>query len=405
MVTAFRNGHWPSLLGAWLHFEVSFMTWLLISALSVPIAEEFTLSPTQKGLLIAVPLLGGALFRVVVGCWVDRHSAKRTGLVLLACQLVAVSWSWLGAATYGQLVAVGVLLGMAGASFAVVIPIASRAYPPAHQGFAMGVVASANSGAVLAMLVAPRIAEAVGWRGVFGVMITPLLLTLILFAALVRNNPVKRSLIECEGRTCLPMGHLLRRSSLDKLCLVYAVTFGGFVGFSSILPIFLHDHYGVDAVTAGSITALCSLCGSVLRPIGGHIADRMGGLRLLRMALLIIAGLLVGVGALPPLTWAIPLAVLAAASMGFSNGVAFQVVSQRYLNQIGVATGLIGAAGSLGGCLWPVCLGTLKEITGSFQPGLWLLAVLAAWTGNRVALALGRVTPATHLETSNSTQD
>ncbi len=151
MWKAFRSGHWPTLLGAWLHFEVSFMAWLLIGALSVPIASEFGLTATEKGLLVALPLLGGAFLRVVVGFGSDWYGPKVMGLSVLTCELAAVVWGWLGAASYGQVLAVGLLLGVAGTSFAVALPIASRAYPPAHQGLAMGVAASANSGTVLSM--------------------------------------------------------------------------------------------------------------------------------------------------------------------------------------------------------------------------------------------------------------
>jgi NNP family nitrate/nitrite transporter-like MFS transporter len=391
MLTALRSGHWPSLVGAWLHFEVSFMTWLLIGALGVSIAEEFALSPTQKGLLVAVPLLGGALLRVVVGFCSDRYGTKRTGLSLLACELIAVSWGWLGAAGYGQVLVVGLLLGVAGASFAVALPIASCAYPPAHQGLAMGVAASANSGTVLAMLFAPRLAELVGWRGVFGAMIAPILLTLVLFAALVRNDDVSLSRVERQWQWWALMAELLRRPSMYWLCFVYAVTFGGFVGFCSVLPIFLHDQYGLNPVTSGSVTALCGLVGSVIRPFGGYVADRIGGLRVLRAAFLVIAGLVVGVGALPALTWAVPLAVLAVAGMGFGNGVVFKVVSDRFPKQIGLASGLIGAAGGLGGFLLPVWLGILKDATGTFQPGLWLFAVLAAGAAASVTRVIRRI--------------
>ncbi len=353
------------------------MTWLLIGALGVSIAEEFALSPAQKGLLVAVPLLGGALLRVAVGFFSDRFGAKRTGLALLTGELIAVMVGWLGASGYGQILAVGLLLGAAGASFAVALPIASRAYPPAHQGLAMGVAASANSGTVLAMLFAPRLAELVGWRGVFGAMIVPILLALILFAALVRSDTVTLSRVECRGDCWAPMRELLRRPSIYWLCFVYSVTFGGFVGFCSVLPIFLHDQYGLSPVAAGSATALCGLVGSAIRPFGGYVADRKGGLGVLCVTFLLIAGFVVAVGALPALPWALPLSILAVAGMGFGNGVVFQVVSDRFSKQIGMATGLIGAAGGLGGFLLPVWLGVLKEATGSFQLGLWLFAVLA----------------------------
>ena len=135
VIGALRSGHWPSLAGAWLHFEVSFMAWLLIGGLGLSIAAEFGLTATQKGLLVAVPLLGGALLRVIVGASSDRFGPKSIGLALLGCECLALVWGWLDASSYLQVLGVGLLLGAAGASFAVALPLASRAYPPAHQGW------------------------------------------------------------------------------------------------------------------------------------------------------------------------------------------------------------------------------------------------------------------------------
>ena len=371
MLAVLRSGHWPSLAGAWLHFEVSFMTWLLIGSLGVSIADEFALSATQKGLLVACPLLSGALLRVVVGFGSDRLGAKATGLYLLACETGALLWGWLGGGSFLQLLGVGLLLGVAGASFAVALPIASRAYPPAHQGLAMGVAASANSGTVLAMFLAPRIAEFVGWHGVFGVMLAPVVMTTLLFAVLVRGDVVRP----------VPSQHWwqdlresLARPSMYWLCSLYSVTFGGFVGICSFLPIFLHDQYGVDRVMAGSITALGGLLGSLIRPFGGYVADHMGGIRVLAVVFASIAASITGVGWLPPLTWSVFFLMTALIAMGFGNGVVFQVVSDRFAKQIGLAAGVIGAAGGIGGFFLPLGLGGLKDLTGTYASGLWLFA-------------------------------
>jgi NNP family nitrate/nitrite transporter-like MFS transporter len=389
MLKALRSGHWPSLIGAWLHFEVSFMAWLLIGALGVSIAEEFGLSATQKGLLVAVPLLGGALLRVPVGLASDRFGPKPIGLLLLGCELLALLWGWLAASSYGEMLAVGLSLGVAGASFAVAMPLASRAYPPAHQGLAMGVAASANSGTVLAMLLAPRLGQAVGWHGVFGLMALPILLTLLLFAWMVRGNGgVAR--LERRSGWWDAAGELLRLRSIYWLCFLYGVTFGGFVGFSSFLPIFLHDQYGLDLVTAGSLTALCGLAGSLIRPLGGYVADYLGGLKVLLILFPAIAALTAAAGTLPGLGWAALLLVLAVASMGFGNGVVFRVVSDRFMKQIGIASGLIGAVGGFGGFLLPAWLGLLKDLTGTYGTGFHLYAGLALVACASVAVALQR---------------
>ena len=175
-----------------------------------------------------------------------------------------------------------------------------------------------------------------------------------------------------------------------SLCAAYAVTFGGFVGLSSFLPIFFHDQYGLDPVTAGTVTALCSLAGSLARPFGGYLADRRGGMRMLRVVFPVIAGLMLAVGQLPELFPACWLMGMAVAAMGFGNGVVFQVVSERFQDQIGLASGLIGAIGGLGGFLLPFWLGLLKDATGTYQSGLWLYAAVAILVWITVALIMRR---------------
>lgn len=390
VVSGLRTGHWPSLIGAWLHFEVSFMAWLLVGALGVAIAAEFDLSPTQKGFMVACPLLGGAFLRVFVGLASDRYGAKPTGLVLLGFVMAAVAWGWLAATDYAQILAVGMLLGFAGASFAVALPIASRAYPPAHQGLAMGVAASANSGTVLAMFFAPRLSLLVGWHGVFGLMLGPLVVTTVLFWLIVEPERAPSGR-ERHPRWWKALAEAASRPSMYWLSFLYGVTFGGFVGLCSILPIFLHDEYGLDLITAGSVTALCGLLGSVIRPAGGFVADRIGGVRALGPVFAGIAGLMAGLGQLPPTGWAISLLLAVIAVMGFGNGVVFQVVSDRYPKQIGLASGIIGAAGGFGGFLLPVWLGLLKDVTGSFAAGLWLFAGTALAAAASVAIVLRRM--------------
>jgi MFS transporter, NNP family, nitrate/nitrite transporter len=383
ILSTLKSGHWPSLAGAWLHFEVSFMTWLLIGSLGVPISEEFGLSATQKGLLVAFPLLSGALLRICVGLSSDRLGAKVTGLYLLAGEMGALVWGWLGGGSFVQLLGVGLVLGVAGASFAVALPIASRAYPPAYQGLAMGIAASANSGTVLAMFLAPRLADVVGWHGVFGVTLVPVLLTAILFAIMVQSDPQVGPLkpLKVRGDWWRDLRDGLARPSMHWFCLLYAVTFGGFVGVCSFLPIFLHDQYEIDRVTAGSITALGGLLGSFIRPLGGYMADRLGGIRVLPFVFAAIAATVGGAGWLPEAAAGITLLLTGLAIMGFGNGVVFQVVSDRFSKQMGLASGVIGAAGGIGGFLFPLGLGGLKDLTGTYATGLWCfaLAALCAW--------------------------
>ena len=371
-----RSGHWPSLLGGWLHFEVSFVVWLLIGALGVAISQEFGLSATQKGLLVAAPLLSGALLRIVIGPLTDQFGTKGVGLGILGVEVMALLLGWLSGHSYAQMLGIGLLLGLAGASFAVALPIASQAYPPQHQGLAMGIAATGNSGVLLAAFFAPRLALHVGWHGVFGFMIVPVVITAAAFATLVparsfrKPTPSKKRLTE--------RFRMVRQERfMQGLCFFYAVTFGGFVGLSSFLPIFFHDQYGVDAVTAGTMTAACGLAGSVARPVGGHAADRRGGLKLLKGGFPVLGGLCFLLSWLPAPCWAFPLTVMTVLVLGVGNGVVFQAASLRYRETMGTASGFIGAAGGLGGFFLPFWFGLLKDVTGTYASGFLVLTVLA----------------------------
>jgi NNP family nitrate/nitrite transporter-like MFS transporter len=234
------------------------------------------------------------------------------------------------------------------------------------------------------MFFAPRLAEMVGWRGVFGLMAIPIVMTMVLFLTVVRCDP---PVLSDHSRDWLtPTKELLRRPAFYWLSAVYGVTFGGFVGFCSALPVFLYDQYRIDQVTAGAIAALCGLTGSVMRPVGGYTADSIGGLKVLQAVLPLVGGLTLAIGRLPTMAWMVVLTVCAVAVMGFGNGVVFQIVSDWYRKQIGAAAGLIGAAGGIGGFLFPFWLGFLKDVTGTFRVGFWVFAVGAFIAGLSVVV-------------------
>ncbi len=381
LIPALKSGRWLTLMGAWLHFEVSFMVWLLVGALALAIAEEFHLSPSEQGLLVALPLLGGALLRIPIGVWSDRLGAKRVGLWLLAGQLLALLWGWTGVSGQAGLFVMVFLLGMAGASFAVALPLAGQAYPPASRGLAMGIAGSANSGIVLALLIAPRLVDSLGWRGVFGVMAVIVLLTSVVFGALVERDPPR------TGEGVIPQRLLvtMRRPSIYGLCGLYAVTFGGFVGLSSYLPILFKEQYDLSMVEAATLAAMCGLGGSLIRPVGGFLADRVGTFPLLRLLLPGAALLLLSASRLPPVAAMAILCVAIVTIFGCGNGVVFKLVGDRFADQIGAATGVIGAAGALGGFLLPLLFGVLTERFGSPQAAFLvvgtvvLMAALAVW--------------------------
>jgi NNP family nitrate/nitrite transporter-like MFS transporter len=185
---AIATGHWPTLLGGWLHLTVSFMVWVLLAGLIVAIGEDLALSPAQQSLLVSLPLFTGAGLRILAGWACDWWGAKSTGIIVLVLQLVGLLWAATGATSYIELLAVGALLGMGGASFAVALPLASRTYPPAHQGLVLGLVASGNIGTVLALALAPLCESFAGWHGAFGLMAWPLCAVLALFILVVQPD-------------------------------------------------------------------------------------------------------------------------------------------------------------------------------------------------------------------------
>jgi NNP family nitrate/nitrite transporter-like MFS transporter len=364
-----KAGHWPTLLGAFLYFDISFMVWVILGALGNYIASDLGLSPAQKGLMTAIPLLGGSILRLLFGHLVDTIGPKKTGCIGLALTVVPLLMGWLWAHSIHEIYLVGLLLGVAGASFAVALPMASRWYPAEHQGLAMGIAGAGNSGTVLATLFAPRMAEAWGWHPVFALALLPLAGAAAVFVLFAKEPPGAAK----SGSRSEFFGVLKERDTW-LFCFFYAVTFGGFVGLASFLSIFLVDQYGISKVRAGDLTSLCVIAGSFLRPVGGMLADRLGGIRMLSILYGAVALLGLGVAQLPPLAVAIPLLVAIMACLGVGNGSVFQLVPHRYQKRVGVATGILGAAGGLGGFFLPTLVGAVKQATGSYSGGLVLLS-------------------------------
>ena len=380
-----RSGHWPSLAGAWLHLTVSFMVWLLIGAMSISLARDLQLSDQQVAWLVALPLLGGAGLRMLAGWSADWVGAWPTALVILLAEFAALLWGWLGVSGYHEALIFALLLGVAGASFAVSLPIAGRAYPQAAQGFVLGLTASANVGTVLILFLAPRWVAVMDWHQVCAVMAGVVVVTLALFILLVPRR--QSNVAPRRAEWWRNAAELIRRRSAYWLCFLYAVTFGGFVGFCSLLPLLLHDLYQLDAVMAGTIAALCGLFGSLIRPVGGYAADRLGGLRTLYYALPVLVGSVVAVTS-PSLPVAVVMMVLATGAMGFGNGVIFQLVAEWFPKDIGLASGVVGAAGGFGGFLLPIVTATMKGFTESYDSGLWLFAGCGVCAWGTVIVAL-----------------
>jgi NNP family nitrate/nitrite transporter-like MFS transporter len=366
-----RAGHTPSLVASLVHFDVSFMVWVLLGALGAYVSADLGLTSAQKGLMVAVPPLGGCGFRLVLGSVVERIGIKRTGLATMGLTFVPLVWGWAGGGTYAQVLGIGLLLGVAGSSFAVALPLVSRWYPPEFQGLALGIAGAGNSGTILAILAAPRIAQHLGWHAVFGLACLPVAATWLLFAFLAKEPPAR------EGPRAGTALSFLQHPDARWLSLFYLVTFGGFVGLSGYLSIFFVDRFDMSKISAAGYAALCAGAGSLLRPLGGALADRLGGTRVLTGVLMVVAGLAVGLASLPGLGLTVALLMFTMGTLGMGNGAVFQVVPQRFPSAVGPMTGLVGAAGGLGGFLLPFALGSLEGSTGTFTAGFVVFSVAA----------------------------
>lgn len=365
-------GHLPTLIASFLHFDLSFMLWVLPGALGIFIAESAQLSPAQKGLVVAIPILSGSLLRVPLGLLSDRVGSKKVGTAMLVFLFIPLTLGWLAGDSLPTLLAVGLMLGTAGASFAVALPLASRWYPAHRQGFVMGIAAAGNSGTAIANLIAPRLANIVGWHNVLAWAMLPLALVLVAFVLMAKDSPA-----QAKGQPLARYLASLRRRDMWWFCIFYSVTFGGYVGLSSFLPLFLRDQYHVTPLTAGYLTALAAFTGSGLRPCGGWLADKIGGVRMLLALFVCIASLYAMAAQLPSLALMMTFIVAVVACLGLGNGAVFQLVPQRFQMEIGVATGVVGAVGGLGGFLLPTLLGNVKQSTGSFGAGFLALSLLA----------------------------
>ena len=369
-----QSGHRPTLLAAFLYFDVAFMCWVMLGPLAPIISKELSLDPAQKGFMVAVPTLAGAVIRLINGLLVDRIGPKLTGTISQVIVIAGLfaAW-WFGVSTYEGTLLVGLVLGFAGASFAVSLPLASRWYPPEHQGKAMGIAGMGNSGTVFAALFAAMLAKAYGWNNVFGLALIPLVAAFAFYLMAAKDSPAQPEPMKLSGYAAV-----LKDQDAWWFMLFYFVTFGGFVGLSSSLPTFYADSFKLTPVIAGYCTAAAVFMGSMLRPVGGALADRLGGIKTLSVVY-VVAAVLLALIATGPASLAITVALFVATlgTLGVGNGAVFQLVPQRFRKEIGVMTGLVGFGGGIGGFYLAASLGAIKKATGSPSMGFQIFGALA----------------------------
>lgn len=369
-----QSGHRPTLLAAFLYFDLAFMVWVLLGPLAPIISEELGLSAAQKGLMVAVPTLAGAVLRLVNGLLVDRIGPKTTGAIGQVIVMAGLMAAWFfGVESFAGILAVGIVLGFAGASFAVALPLASRWYPPEHQGKAMGIAGMGNSGTVIAALFAPMLAKLFGWNNVLGLAVIPLATVFMVYMIVAKDSPDQPA-----PKPITAYAHVLKDQDAWWFMLFYGVTFGGFVGLTSSLSIWFTDQFALSPVMAGYCTAACVFAGSLVRPFGGALADQIGGIKTLSLVYVVAALILIAISTSPAsLPLALFLFLLVMATLGVGNGAVFQLVPQRFRNEIGVMTGLVGFGGGIGGFYLASSLGLAKQVTGSSSAGFLIFAGLA----------------------------
>jgi NNP family nitrate/nitrite transporter-like MFS transporter len=367
-------GHKPTLIAAFFYFDLAFMVWVLLGPLAPDVAASLGLTAAEKGLMVATPTLAGAILRIVNGLLVDRIGPKRSGainqIIVIAGLLCAYG---MGVNSFAGTLALGVILGFAGASFAIALPLASRWYPGEHQGKAMGIAGMGNSGTVLASLFAPLLALHFGWNAVLGLACIPLTIVFAAYMVMAKDAPDAP-----PTKSFTAYLEPLKTADAWWFMLFYSVTFGGFVGLAASLSIYFTDQFGLTTVAAGYCTAACVFAGSLVRPMGGALADRIGGIKTLSYVYVIAALALVAVSTGPTsLAVALGIFVVAMLALGAGNGAVFQLVPQRFRAEIGVMTGLVGFAGGVGGFYLSSSLGIARQFTGTYQSGFLIFAAIA----------------------------
>jgi len=367
-----KSGHPPTLLAAFLYFDFSFAVWVLNGAMGPFISDSFKLSAAQTGLMVSVPTLAGAFMRFPLGVLSQYIGRKNAAIVEMSMILMAMAYGFFFVRSFNDVLAMGVLLGIAGASFGVALSLGSGWFPKEYKGLAMGIAGAGNSGTVLATLFAPILATKYGWHEVYGfaglMMLLPLC-TMIFFA---KEPPDIEHQSFKEHISCLfeKDGWIFN--------LIYIITFGGFIGLSTFLPSFFYAQFHVTKIQAGQLTTLAALMGSGVRILGGYLADRLGGIVTLSVVFLFAIAALLASSAEPSLVLTTILFMLCFSAFGAGNGALFQLVPLRWPLNTAVAGSMIGEIGALGGAILPNAMGLSKTYTGSFATGFILYAILAA---------------------------
>jgi MFS transporter, NNP family, nitrate/nitrite transporter len=370
--TFLKSGHAPTLYASFFYFAFSCCIWVMNGAMAPFISETYALSPTQKGVMLSIPIFAGALMRFPLGMLSQYIGRKNATLVEMGMIMVALLFGYFFVSSYTSLLAMGVLLGIAGASFGVALSLGSGSFPPRYKGLAMGLVGAGNVGTAVSVLVAPALAQRYGWQAVYGIAAVAMLLPIIAMVVFAKEPAdVDAHASLKEHAACL------YEKDGWAFSLIYAITFGGFIGLATFLPTYYYDQFGVSKVQAGQLSMLAAFMGAAVRVFGGWISDHWGGVNTLTAVLIAVAITLVLCGLSGgSLAASTLLFIVCFGALGAGNGALFQLVPLRWPLSTAVAGSMIGEAGALGGGLVPNAMGLSKQYTGTYLWGFVLFAVL-----------------------------
>ena len=371
--TFMKSGHPPTLLAAFLYFDFSFAIWVLNGAMAPFITKSYHLTPQQAAFMISLPTLAGALMRFPLGVLSQYIGRKNAALVEMFCIMVAMAFGFYRVHSYNDVLAMGVLLGIAGASFGVALALGSGWFPPESKGLAMGIAGAGNSGTALATFFAPMLAKTYGWQTVYGFAGLMMLLPFLVMLFLAKEPPDRE-----EGHGFLDQIRCLVQPDGWMFNSIYIITFGGFLGLATYLPTFFHDQFGIDPAEAKYYTTFAVLMGSGVRVLGGYLADKLGGIVAVSVVLMAITGTFLATSAAPSLGVTVALLICCFAALGLGNGALFQLVPLRWPATAAVAGSMIGEIGALGGAILPNALAYSKQHYGSYAGGFIAFAVLSA---------------------------
>ncbi|MBI5182638.1 MAG: NarK/NasA family nitrate transporter [Nitrospirae bacterium] len=366
-----KSGHPWTLFCSFLYFDFCFAVWVLNGAMAPFISETFNLTPAEKGFMLSVPIISGALMRFPLGVLSQYIGRKSAALVEMGVIILGLGWGFFFVKSYTDVLLMGIPLGIAGASFGVALSLGGGWFPPQYKGLAIGIAGAGNSGAVLAVLFAPPLAIRYGWQNVYGFAVALMLLPFLLMLIFAKEPPDR------EKKTFGENMKVLVEKDAWVFNISYILTFGGYIGFTNFLPTLFHDGYGISKAMMGQLAAPIIVMASITRIIGGWIADRIGGLNVMITICVAVCVISLIATTLPPIIFMMAIMFLLFCALGAGNGSTFQLVPHRWPVTTAIAMSLIGEIGALGGGLIPNAMGLSKQYYGTFSYGFLLWAGIA----------------------------